>query len=163
MADGTVEVDRDEISEADIDGHHGSRAKNDAFPKLHPRSDQSPRMHERQELRASRQQGRGQLLLERGRTNAAEINRVGGRTMAGQGKHGREIAKRGERVGIVVEEAGEFPLAAACGMLAGPSVKFPTKATGTDDKEFLHGLCGRRASRSATVRQARTCAPVIVC
>ena len=83
--------------------------------------------------------------------------------MARQRTHRREAAKRGERVGIVVEEAGEFPLAAACGMLAGPGIKFPAKATGTDDKEFLHGVCGRRASRSATVRQARTCAPVIVC
>jgi len=83
--------------------------------------------------------------------------------MAGQGKHGREIAERGERVGIVVEEAGEFPLPAACGMLAGPGIKFPAKATGTDDEKFLQGLGGRRASRSATVRPERTCAPVIVC
>ena len=74
-----------------------------------------------------------------------------------------EAAERGERGGVVVEKAGEFPLAAACGMLAGPGIKFPAKATGTDDEKFLHGLCGRRASRSATVRQARTCAPVIVC
>ena len=158
MADGAIKVHHGEIADLDIDGEDGAGADDHALAELDASAEMSLRMDEGEEFGASGDERGDELFLERRHTESGEIEGVGGRLVAGERMHRCEASEGGERVGIVVQETGGRPGAAAVGMLAGPDVEFAAETAGADDQEFFHES---KLRMSPTVRQARTCAPVI--
>ncbi len=116
-------------------------------------------MDEGEELRPDGDQWGDELLLERRHAEADDVKLVGRGFVPSQGKDGSERPEWLQGFGIIVQESGQLPLAAAIGMLARPGIEFPAEAAGADDQELFHGTS---ASRSPTVLQPRTCKPLIV-
>jgi len=159
VAYGRAEVDRHEIAELDVAGQNRARAKDDPLAEFHALTHQDGRMDKGDENRSGLEHWLSQSCFGRRQAKAAKIDPVWRRLMPPQRCHRSERSVVLERIQIVVEEAGEFPIAPIGRVTQNIGVQLPAEAACAYDIQLFHD--GNFSQRKVAPPSTTKSCPVI--